>query len=204
MPYSFPFASLRGTGRVASLALVGILMLLLAACGTSAGTSPSPTATTAPTATSTPISNIVKVFFSRHPDSDTDPTAVFPMQRASPEPATPTYALEQLFKGPTADEKAQGYYSPFEAAFGLISYCSGDFKDFTLALDQRGSTPESGTATLTFCRVVTIRGDLDGARMQTMVTMTLFQFPTIKKVVILNHDGNCFNDLRGDNQCLNG
>ncbi|HEY7126545.1 MAG TPA: hypothetical protein VH540_21585 [Ktedonobacterales bacterium] len=174
----------------------------IVACGTTSVT-PKVTATTAPTATSTPGSQTFKVFFTHHPESDNDPTVVFAVERLSPVGKDqPFYALVELFKGPTADERTTGYYSPFDAQMGLISYCSGDFKDFTLAMDQRGTIPEPGTATVTFCRTVTIPGELAGGRMQAVVNATLLQFSEVKKVVLLTHEGECFNDLRGDNQCL--
>jgi hypothetical protein len=176
--------------------------IFVAACGSTTGT-PSPTATTAPTATNTPGAQTFKVFFPHHPQSDSDPTAVFALERPSPiGKDQPFYALQELFKGPTTDERNNGYYSPFDGAMGLISYCSGDFKDFTLSMDHRGNTAEAGTATLTFCRTVAPPGEMAGARMESMIKATLLQFAEIKKVIILNHDGNCFNDLRGDNQCL--
>jgi hypothetical protein len=176
--------------------------VFIAACGPTTGT-PTPTATTAPTVTSTPGSQTFKVFFPHHPESDNDPTAVFALERPSPAGKDqPFYALQELFKGPTTDERNNGYYSPFDGAMSLISYCSGDFKDFTLSMDHRGNTAEAGTATITFCRTVAPPGELAGARMEAMINATLLQFPDIKKVVILNHNGNCFNDLRGDNKCL--
>ncbi len=146
----------------------------------------------------------VEVYFARHPDSDADPTAVFPVQRVSPTLGVATFALTQLFAGPTASEKAQGYYSPFDGALGETNYCSDSSKDFVLSLNHRGSTPEQGTATVQLCRTVSIAGDLDGARMKAMITSTLLQFPGNKQVVILNDAGQCFDDLRGDNQCLTG
>jgi hypothetical protein len=160
--------------------------------------------TTAPTATSTPKSYPVQVFFSRHPESDSDPNAVFAVQRIAPNLGVATFALKQLFLGPTADEQAQGYYSDFVGNLGAVNYCADSSNDFVLSLDHRGTTPETGTATVILCRQVSVPGDLSGFRMQAMITRTLLQFPTNKRVVILNSQGDCFNDLRGDNACLQG
>lgn len=160
--------------------------------------------TTLPSVTATAGNYPVKVYFARHPDSDANPTAVFPVQRVSPTLGVATFALTQLFAGPTASEKAQGYYSPFDGALGETNYCSDPSQDFTLSLNHRGSTPEQGTATVQLCRTVSIAGDLDGARMKAMITSTLLQFPSNKQVVILNYSRQCFDDLRGDNQCLTG
>jgi anti-sigma factor RsiW len=167
-------------------------------------TQPTVQPTTIPTVTATAGNYPVEVYFARHPDSDADPTAVFPVQRISPTLGVATFALTQLFAGPTASEKAQGYYSPFDGALGETNYCSDPSKDFTLSLDHRGSTPEQGTVTVQLCRTVSIAGELDGARMKAMITSTLLQFPGNKQVVILNYAGQCFDDLRGDNQCLTG
>ena len=190
-------------GRLAAVAMgLSILMLVVTGCGASTPTG----ASTTPTAT--PGSANVSVYFTRHPASDSDPTKVFAVTRAMPTTVTTTvakatYALQQLFAGPTQAERSQGYYSPFDGQLALQSVCPGEFRDFDLNLDHRGATAEAGTATLQFCRRVDIPGDLAGPRMAAMVTSTLLQFTTIKKVVILNSVGECFDDLQGANACLN-
>ena len=188
--------------RLLATTALAALMVLLAACSTISQT-PSPTATSVPTATSTPSSYTLKVYFAHHPETDTQPDAVLAVERTLTVLPTPTAALEAMFRGPTADERSGGYYSPFDGMMSLISYCPGDFKDFTLLMDHRGTTAETGTLTVTLCRAVMMAGDLDGARMSAMMQQTLLQFPDIKHVVILTHEGTCFNDLRGDNACLN-
>ncbi|HEY7124352.1 MAG TPA: zf-HC2 domain-containing protein [Ktedonobacterales bacterium] len=152
----------------------------------------------------TPTSHPVKVYFSHNPESYNDPSFVQAVQRISPDAGVATFALKQLFLGPTADEQAQGYFSEFVGNLGNDNVCSDTSKVFTLSLDHRGTTPETGTATVMLCVSVTIPGDLSGFRMQAMITATLTQFPNTKKVVILNNQGNCFNDLRGGNNCLQG
>lgn len=191
-------------GRIPALALcLSLLSLLMTACGVTT----TPGAKTSPTAS--PSSLTAKAFFTRHPDSDNTPTKVFAVTRALPATATTlqaqaTYALEQMFAGPTQAERAQGYYSPFDGQLALQSLCPGEFRTFDLTLDHRGNTPEHGTATFQFCRRVDIPGDLAGPRMSTMVASTLRQFPAITKVVVLNNQGACFDDLQGANACLNG
>ncbi len=157
-----------------------------------------------PTATPTPGHYPVQVFFSRHPESDDDPSQVFPVQRVSPDTGVATFALKELLLGPTAEEQAQGYYSEFVGNFGSENVCSDQSKDFTLSLDHRGDRSEPGTATVKFCRQVLIPGDLSGFRMETMVKQTLLQFSNIKEVVILTYNGHCFDDLRGEDLCLQG
>lgn len=189
-------------GRLLVATALATLMALLAACGTTTQT-PSPTTTSVLTSTSTPSSYTMKVYFAHHPETDTQPDVVLAIERTLTAQPTPTAALEAMFRGPTVDERSQGYYSPFDGMMSLISYCPGDFKDFTLMIDHRGTTSEMGTITVMLCRTVMIAGDLDGARMSAMIQQTLLQFHDIKKVVILTHEGTCFNDLRGDNACLN-
>ncbi|HEU5348423.1 MAG TPA: GerMN domain-containing protein, partial [Ktedonobacterales bacterium] len=114
------------------------------------------------------------------------------------------FALEEMLKGPSVAERAQNYYSPFDGKLALQSVCSGEFRSFDLILNHRGQTVENGTATVQFCRRVDIAGDLEGPRMAAMISSTLTQFAEIKKVVILDYQGNCFDDLQGANACLKG
>ncbi len=211
-----PFSLLTAAAAVLLVALVTTALILSRVHPGVPGGTPTPQhttaptvvtnqpTTTAPTATSTPKSYPVQVYFSKHPNSDTDPTLVFPVQRISPDLGVATFALKQLFLGPTPEEQAQGYYSDLVGNFGPINTCTDTSKDFTLALDHRGTRPETGTATVTLCHELLVPGDLSGARIQAMITTTLKQFPNIKQVVILNYQGNCFNDLKGGNACLNG
>ncbi len=57
-------------------------------------------------------------------------------------------------------------------------------------------------ATLRLCKETQLPGDLAGARAEATADATLLQFSNIKKVVILNWQGACFNDLSGLNLCL--
>lgn len=191
--------------RALLVAGLSVLALLVAACGVTTPPGASVTPTTSPSISGTSV----KVYFTRHPDSDNSPTTVFALSRTSTATVTATqdkatYALQQMLAGPTQAERAQRYYSPFDGQLALQSVCPGVFRDFDLTLNHRGPTAETGTATLQFCRRVDIPGDLDGPRMSAMVTSTLLQFADIKKVVILNYQGTCFDDLQGANACLNG
>ncbi len=197
----------RRSWRWIGLLGASLIALLLAACGTTTGTGPG--GSTTPTVSPTTSGTTVKVFFTRHPDSDNDPTKVFALTRPVPTSATTTqqrasYALQQVLAGPTQAERAQSYYSPFDGQLALQSVCAGEFRDFDLTLAHRGPTAEPGTATIQFCRRVDIPGDLDGPRMSAMLSATLLQFAEIKQVVILTPQGNCFDDLQGANACLKG
>jgi anti-sigma factor RsiW len=149
---------------------------------------------------SAPASYPVQVYFSKHPESDNDPTLVFAVTRSSPTIGVATYAMEQLIAGPTPVEQGQGYYSPLSVSLQGSSSCGG--ADFTITLDHRGARSEVGTATLRFCRQTLLAGDLTGARITAEITSTLEQFSSIRQVVILNQSGYCFNDLSGQNLCL--
>jgi len=192
------------------------LVTLLAGCSSSATTGAptgGATATTAPTtstntatpaATSTAISGVgpyaVKVYFSRHPDSDNDINKVFAVIRSSPTLMVATYSIQQLIAGPTASEQSAGYYTELTGSLSGASNCGGS--DFVITLNHRGPTPQTGTATLKFCRTVSLAGDLTGGRISAEIDAILTQFPSTQQVVILTNTGGCFNDLRGGNLCL--
>ncbi|HEU5441665.1 MAG TPA: hypothetical protein VFU88_20440 [Ktedonobacterales bacterium] len=177
------------------------LALIVAACGTTTspgGNGNTPTARPATT---------VKVYFAHHPETDEHPDQVFAVTRTIPHDLVQpndiaAFALQQMLQGPTAAEQTQGYYSPFSGALALMSTCPGEFRDFDLAHDRRGTKAEQGTVTMRFCRRVDIAGDLDGPRMKSMINQTLLQFSNIHQVVVLDWNGNCFDDMIGDNRCL--
>jgi hypothetical protein len=185
-----------------------VLALTLAACGTSstAASTPTPPSATA-TATAAPVGYPLKVFFSRFPDTDTNLSAVFPVARISPTSHVEIFSIQLLIAGPTPEERSAGYYSELNSLLNGPSLCSAapaptGGPDFTLTLDDKGSTPEVGTATLKFCRATLSPGEGTDARITAEINATLLQFPTIKKVVILTKDGLCFGDLRGGTGCL--
>lgn len=194
-------------GRAGVSGMVGLVCLLSAACTSTSTTHGSPTATSASAATATTApatatgSGIpVLVYFSKHPDSDSNPSAVFPVNRTAPDLHVATYAMTQLIAGPSASESAAGYYTPISTIFSGTSNCGG--ADFVITLNMKGSTPEQGTATLQFCRATQLPGDLTGSYIKAEITKTLTQFPTIQRVVILTQNGSCFDDMRGGNLCL--
>lgn len=165
---------------------------------TATATAPASGGTASPSATASGYP--VQVYFSRHPESDSNPANVFPVSRVSPDLGVATYALRQLIAGPTASETAAQYYTPLTSSLTGASNCGG--ADFTIALNMRASVAETGTATVQFCRTTQLAGDLSGAYIRAEIEKTLLQFPTIHKVVILTHDGGCFDDFSGQNLCL--
>ena len=142
----------------------------------------------------------VKVYFSKHPASDENPTAVFPVRRLSPTRAVATFAIGQLLVGPTRAEARSGYYTALAGIFHGPSTCGG--AAFRIALNRRGTSVEHGTTTLQFCRPTMIGGVGTAARISSEIARTLTQFPSIKRVVILDYRGDCFSDLSGRNLCL--
>ncbi|HKV85952.1 MAG TPA: GerMN domain-containing protein [Ktedonobacterales bacterium] len=199
----------RSVPRAGAYATLALTCLAAAACTSAPTSHGGPTATSsgtsAATATAQPANTTgsgvnVLVYFSKHPDSDSNPDAVFPVSRVSPDLGVATYAVKQLIAGPTSSEAASGYYTPIVGIFSGASNCGG--ADFTIALNKKGSTPAQGTATLQFCRQTSLPGDLTGAYIKAELTKTLTQFATIQRVVILNISGACFDDLRGGNLCL--
>lgn len=196
------------------------LMLVASACSgnnSTSTTSPQPTSVTTPTiggttpssgTSVTPQANIpptsvgypINVYFSKHPESDHNLDAVFPVTRNSPNLAVATFAITNLIQGPTQQEQSKGYYSSLHGALTGTSNCGG--ADFELSMNTKASTPQQGTATLKFCRVVSTAGIGTDAAIRSEITASLAQFSTIKKVIILTNGGSCFADESGMNLCL--
>ena len=148
----------------------------------------------------------IKVYFSKFPDSLNNFGAVYPVNRTSPTSAVATFAIQLLIAGPTLSERNSGYFSELNSTLSGASSCSSpyptDGPDFTLTLNMKGSKPESGTATLQFCRVTNSPGTGTDARILAEINATLKQFSNIKKVVVLTQAGQCFGDESGQNTCL--
>lgn len=156
-----------------------------------------PSTTTAPSVSETkpadapPIYD-VKVHFSKHPESDDDPTQTFPVDRTARDSGVATFAMQELLKGPTPAETTRGYFSTARLRDGE-STCGG--KDFSLKL-------EDGTARLQFCKPFDHIGSVSDGQAESVIKATLDQFDSITKVIILNAAGDCEFDQAGDNRCL--
>ena len=149
----------------------------------------------------------VKVFFSKFPESVTTKfSAVYPVERMSPTIAVGTFALQLLLAGPTLSERQASYFTELNTMLSGPSHCSAPLPvggpDFTLTLDKKGTVPQTGTATVKFCRSLTSPGIGADARVTAEINATLKQFTNIKNVVILTEDGHCFGDLSGKDLCL--
>ena len=191
---------------------IGFLLLgtlLLGGCGTQLPPPPVAQAASAqPSVTHTTTQGYtIQVFFSKAPTSlSTDPTAVYPVERISPTQAVATYAIQELIAGPTLSEHSAGYFTELNTLLSGSSNCSAPLPiggpDFTLTLNMKGSQPETGTATLKFCRDLLSPGIGADARVTAEIEATLKQFSNIKNVVILNKNGHCFADNLGNDGCL--
>jgi hypothetical protein len=135
----------------------------------------------------------IEVFFSRHPQSDEDFSAVFSVPRAAPDQGVASAALEYLIAGPTPAEQAAGYFSELGGMLSGPSSCGGS--DFRASI-------EGGVATVRFCRMMSSAGVGQDARVQSQIEATLKQFPSIQRVRVLNSSGGCLFDLSGLNRCL--
>jgi spore germination protein GerM len=180
---------------IAALVAAGVVAFLYQRpVSTPAPTGEQPTQTTQPgeqEQTKEPTQYPVKVYFSKHPESDEDPTRVFSFDRVSPDSGVGTYAIKQLLAGPTASERQAGYFSNVKVRDDA-SNCGG--ADFTLKIEQ-------GTATLQFCRTFDAIGTISDGQAEQTILATLRQFSTVKKVVILSKDGHCQFDLSGEDRC---
>ena len=139
----------------------------------------------------TPTTYPVSVYFSKHPDSDDDPSKTFPVSRTSPDLGVAKFSITELLKGPTTDEQSKGYFT-YVRLRSDTSSCNG--ADFTIKI-------ENGVATLQFCKTFDHIGSISDGQAESNIKDTLKQFPTVQKVVILNKSGNCEFDLSGLNLC---
>lgn len=138
-------------------------------------------------------SHDIQVYFSRHPESDDDFTAVFPVARIAPDAGVARAALNALIAGSTPTEAAEGYFSELGQMLVGPSNCGGS--DFTIRI-------QAGLATVQFCRTVSSAGIGQDARVGSAMQATLLQFSTIQRVRLLTPEGDCLFDMSGENRCL--
>jgi hypothetical protein len=153
----------------------------------SSSVTPLPTTVRTPTPTITAI----KVFFSKHPDSDNNTQLVFGVTRNASDLGVARAAFKQLLEGPTTAEQTQKLYSAWTLSGD--STCGAD--RFTVSL-------QGEKATIKICQDYTSAGVGQDARAQAEGDATLKQFSSISKTVYLNKDGNCLFDQSGQNLCL--
>jgi hypothetical protein len=151
----------------------------------------SDTSQTTPPAENTDKTYPVQVFYSKHPESDDDPSKVFPVSRTASDLGLGKTAMTELLKGPSATEQSQGYFTTVRLREGPSS-CND--QDFTLDITN-------GVATLQFCKQFDHLGVVADGQADSEIKATLTQFDTVNKVIILNTAGDCEFDLSGMNLC---
>lgn len=144
------------------------------------------------TQTGTPKTYPVSVYFSKHTASDDDPSKTFAVARTSPNAGVAKFSITELLKGPTESEKTQGFFS-YVRLRDDASSCGG--ADFTITIKDQ-------VATLQFCKTFDHVGSVSDGQAESSIKATLLQFPTVKKVIILNKSGDCEFNLSGQNLCL--
>lgn len=122
-----------------------------------------------------------------------------PISRSTTRKDVATYSLEQIILGPSIDE--QNAYN-LKTTFGKDRFifftsnsnCSG--KDFSISIGN-------GDATIRFCRNTSLTGDMSGFIVEEQIDKTLKQFSSIKRVRMLNANGDCINNMSGleSDQC---
>jgi hypothetical protein len=200
-----PFHHPRFTKLVVASSFL-LCVFLLSACNTNQVSTSLVSAGVQTMNTTTAQTYLVKVFFSKYPDVNTNLNAVFPVDRVSPTVGVGTFAIQLLIAGPTTTERSAGYFSELNSLFTGPSSCANLYPtggpDFTLTLNKKGKVTETGTATLRFCRPISSPGIGADARVTAEINATLKQFSTIKKVAILTVSGHCFGDESGQDFCL--
>ena len=135
----------------------------------------------------------VQVMFSRRPQSDLDPSAVFPVDRTADDIAVARFVTDELLVGPTLVERNAGYFSTWtNFGFANDSDCGSRYE----------ITISQGVATLRFCVTVTLLGAVADGQASSAMTATLEQFSTVDRVRILDREGRCMFDLSGLDRCL--
>ena len=137
----------------------------------------------------------IKLFFPNTSLSKVDCVAkVFPVTRTIPKTAAVArVALEQLFAGPTSEEKAKGFYSDFsEETRSFFFSVNVKNKGAYVNLSDPTATPTMGNFT-TSC---------GGSNFFGQVESTLKQFPSIKKVFFaIKGDPSLFYDWMQIGEC---
>ena len=134
----------------------------------------------------------VKIYFSKHPESDDDPSATFPVHRTATDLGIASFAVSQLLKGPTRKEIDNGFFSTVQLK-PADSTCNG--KAFTLTI-------KDSLAVLRFCKPFNHLGVVADGQAESSLNATLGQFNSVKTIRILNTRGDCEFDLSGENRCL--
>lgn len=136
----------------------------------------------------------LRVYFQKFPEATDDYSFVDAVFRTTTRADDTIFVLEEFLKGPTVVEQTTGFKGIEPVSLNGSSNCSG--KDFKL--DINGTT-----ATFQFCKTTSGLNDNTSQVSVPISENVKFYNPEVEKVIILDKDGNCFNDLSGINACLN-
>ena len=133
-----------------------------------------------------------KVYFGKNPETADRFGAsdfVFPVERTTGRLDVLTFSIEEFLKGPTEQEKTQGYFLGLGA-----NYLPGDSdcsnKDFQVKIENK-------VARIRFCKDVIGIGTLgDAVFLEGLKKITL-QFSTVESVVLLDKENCLLLDMRG-------
>jgi hypothetical protein len=116
-----------------------------------------------------------------------------PVERQTRRTDIATFALEEIMRGPTAEETEQGLRSTFgdEYFITLSGKSQCGIRNFTITLD-----PDNYFARVNFCKDINFTQDWSMMLLQDQIRKTLIQFEKIQKVQILNKDGNCLDGTK--------
>ncbi|MBP6994209.1 GerMN domain-containing protein [Candidatus Woesebacteria bacterium] len=122
------------------------------------------------------------------------------VERFTPRNDVATFALEEIIRGPTAEEIEAGFRPTFGENYFAILNGKSDcgIRNFTLNLDT-----ENYLAEVKFCRDMNLTQNWSASLIAEEIRKTLIQFEKIQKVQILNKDGNCLDgsELTSTNDC---
>ena len=140
----------------------------------------------------------VKLYFPNNKQGNSDCVAkVFPVSRNVPRTeAVAKTALEQLFAGPTAEEKAKGYYSDF----------SDDTKSILISVKVKNGAAYVNLKDPTLTPILgNFTTSCGGSNFFGQVENTLKQFPSIRSVFFaIEGDPSLFYDWMQVGECPKG
>lgn len=128
-----------------------------------------------------------QLYFSKAPENINDFGYVESIPIITDRTDVATFLVEELIKGPTDFEKNQGF-QPISVGLTGESNCGG--KDFSLNIEHI-------YAIFRFCKDTTNLNDMRNPDFTVALEKTLTQFDTINSVIILDKNGNCWNDMTG-------
>ena len=133
------------------------------------------------------------LYFPKLPEFESDFNSMKPVIRTTNREDVATFLVEEFFKGPTVEERSKGLGGLYSFSFEGESNCNE--KDFQVNIEEE-------IAYIKFCRPTLLIGDI-APEFRMSMDLTLTQLDGVKRVIIFNQDGECWNQLsEEDNTCL--